>query len=386
MRIAQVALRFDAPGGVETNVARVAKGLRALGEDVEVFASDLHDEGRWVTRPDYPSVVDGIPVHRFPVLKRLVPGLTMPMMPGLIGALDRARPDLLHAHSHRYGHVLQAAAVARARNLPLVVSTHYHPADRHEPPLKRGLLRLQDVGFGLSAYRIARALIVETSLEARLVREFAPADRIRIIPPGVDLEPWRRSPKTARPADLPERFLLFAGRIAPNKGLTHLVEALALLPPAQRLPLVMLGQDWGERTRLEELARARGVASSVLWRGHVESDDEFRSIFRWATAFVLPSEWEAFGLVLLEAMAAGVPIVATRVGGVPEVLDEGKAGRLVPYGDPAALAQAIREVVESPTLRGELTAEGARRVERFTWAAAVEKHRALYRELVGAGA
>ncbi|MGI0132822.1 MAG: glycosyltransferase family 4 protein [Thermoplasmata archaeon] len=386
MKVAQVTLRFDAPGGVETNVLKVASGLRSAGEDVKVYASDLYDEGRWVTRSDFRPDVDGVPVQRFPVVKRLVPGLTMPMMPGLIRALDVARPQLIHAHSHRYGHVLQSAAVAKARGIPLVVSTHYHPADRREPRLKRGLLRLQDFGFGASAYRVASALVVETRLEAKRVAEFAPADRIRVIPPGVDLEPWSDSPNPTRPSGLPPRYLLYAGRIATNKGLANLIDAQSMVPPTERIPLVLLGQDWGERVSLEALARARGVEASLIWKGHVERDADFRAIFRSATLFVLPSEWEAFGLVLLEAMAAGVPIIATGVGGVPEVLAQGRAGRIVPFGDAGALAEAIQELAHDPAQRAKLVAAGRERVKEFTWTAAVEKHRALYRELVGAGA
>jgi hypothetical protein len=113
VRIAQVALRFDAPGGVETNVREVALRLRRMGEDVRVYASDLYDEAAWVRRHDFPATADGVPVRRFAVYKRLVPGLTMPLMPGLISDLARSAPDVLHAHSHRYGHVLQAAAVDR---------------------------------------------------------------------------------------------------------------------------------------------------------------------------------------------------------------------------------------------------------------------------------
>ncbi len=205
MKIAQVTLRFDAPGGVETNVREVSRRLRAAGEDVEVYSSDLYDEAGWDRRTNYAPMVDGVPVHRFPVRKRLIPGLTMPMMVGLMDALASSGVDVVHAHSHRYGHVLEAAAVAERRNIPLVVSTHYHPADHREPAWKRGMLRLQDVGFGATAYRVARALVVETEREASLVREFAPADRIHVIPPGIDLAEWSRPgpdtpPRACRPS------------------------------------------------------------------------------------------------------------------------------------------------------------------------------------------
>jgi glycosyltransferase involved in cell wall biosynthesis len=383
VKIAQVTLRFDAPGGVETNVREISRRLRASGEEVTVYASDLYDEARWERRDRYAPEVDGVPVRRFPVHKRLVPGLTMPMMVGLMDALATSGADVLHAHSHRYGHVLETAAVADRRKIPLVVSTHYHPADRRETAWKRGMLRLQDVGFGATAYRVARALVVETEREANLVREFAPADRIRVIPPGIDLAEWSAPGPDVPPPGLPEDYFLFFGRVASNKGLPTLVDALALLPPAARRPLVLMGPDWGHRAIIEERARALGLERSLVFLGPVDRNEVARAVLRRAHALVLPSEWEAFGLVLLMAMAAGTPIVATAVGGVPEVLDGGRAGRLVPYGDPAALAEALREVVDDPTGAQTRVRAGRERVREFDWSIAAERHRALYREVAG---
>ena len=382
MKIAHVLLRFDAPGGVETNVREVTRRLRAAGEEVEVYASDLYDEGRWERRSGYAPTVDGVPVHRFPVRKRLVPGLTMPLMVGLIDALSESGADVIHAHSHRYGHVLEAAAVADRLRIPLVVSTHYHPARRDEPAVKRGLLRVQDVVFGMTAYRVARAIVVQTDREAQLVRAFAPARKLRTIPPGIDLAAWA-SPDGDRPegVELPMEYFLFVGRVAPNKGLATLLEALALLPPPARRPLVLMGRDWGERAALEARARELGVEKEVRFLGHVESAATYRAVVRRARAFVLPSEWEAFGLVLLEAMVAGTPIVATAVGGVPDVLDEGRAGRLVPYGDPNALAAALRSVTEDARETTRLRAAACERVLGFDWSVTVDRLRALYREL-----
>jgi glycosyltransferase involved in cell wall biosynthesis len=384
LRIVQVSLRFDAPGGVETNVLETSRRLRAAGDDVEVYASDLYDEGRWEVRSNFSPQVDGIPVRRFRVRKRLVPGVTMPMMVGLIDALRESHPEIIHAHSHRYGHVLQSAAVAERLGIPLVVSTHYHPADAREPAGKRGLLRVQDVGFGATAYRVARALVVETEFEARLVREFAPADRIRIVPPGIDLSAWaspQNDPPT--PSSLPAGYLLFVGRVAPNKGLPTILDAVARLEPGRRPPIVLMGRNWGEQPRLEAQARALGISDGVRFLGHVSDPGEYRAIIRGASAMVLPSEYEAFGLVLLEAMVARTPIVATAVGGVPEVLEHGRLGQLVPYGDPDALAVAVRAVRErTEECRGRVEA-AAEKVGSYDWSATTTRLRAVYREAVG---
>jgi glycogen synthase len=348
---------------------------------VEVYASDLYDEARWDRRTGYAPVVDGVLVHRFPVRKRLIPGLTMPLMIGLMDSLTERSPDVIHAHSHRYGHVLEAAIVADRRKIPLVVSTHYHPADRRESAWKRGLLRVQDVGFGATAYRVARALIVETDLEARLVREFAPAERIHVIPPGIDLSEWSSPGPDRPPPGLPQEYFLFFGRVAPNKGIPVLLDAIAALPPDRRLPLVVMGPDWGVRATLEERARALGLAGSVIFLGRVDSNEAVRAVIRNARAFVLPSEWEAFGLVLLMAMAAGTPIVATSVGGVPEVLDHGAAGLLVPYGDAGALSEALRRILDDPAAAAGRVRTGRERVRQFDWSVAADRHLALYREI-----
>jgi 1,4-alpha-glucan branching enzyme len=383
MKVVHVLLRFDAPGGVETTVREITRRLRAAGEEVEVYASDLYDESHWDRRTGYAAEVDGVPVRRFPVHKRLIPFLTLPLMVGLVDALAESGADVIHAHSHRYGHVLEAAAVAERCRIPLVVSTHYHPADRGEPTIKRGLLRIQDFGFGATAYRVARALVVESKMEAKLVGEFAPSERIHVIPPGIDLSAWASSQEPGSRPAVPSEYYLYVGRIARNKGLHHLVEALSLLPSTARRPLVLMGKDWGERAGLEALARRLGVADQVVWLGHVPDPAEYRAIVRGATAFVLPSEWEAYGLVLLEAMAAHVPVVATSVGALPEVLEEGRDGLLVPYGDPRALARALASVIEEPGAARERVARATTHVAKLDWSESASRLRALYREVAG---
>ena len=393
MKIVHVTLRFDAPGGVETTVHEVTRRLAAQGEEVEVYASDLIEESGWVRGTGFRPVVDGVPVRRFPALRRpfarlrAISGITdafsLPVMPGLVEALRTSRADVIHAHSHRYGHVLQSAAVARRARIPLVVSTHYHPADRRESGLKKGLLRCEDVGFGMTAYRVARALVAESELEAGRVREFAPGNRVHVIPPGIDLRAWQ-DPSSDRTGalELPERYVLFVGRIASNKGLGGLFEAIARFPPADRPALVLMGPDWGERASLERRARELGLEREVRWLGTVPDAAAYRGVVRHASALVLPSEWEAYGLVLLDAMAAGTPIVATEVGGVPEVLDHGRAGRLVPYGDVAALASAIREARNGEGPTRELVLNALEQVRRFDWSRSAERHLDLYRTIV----
>lgn len=383
MRIGIVTLRFDAPGGVEDHVRAISKGLRQAGEEVTIYASDLYDEGQWDRRRAWAPEVNGIPVVRFPVARRLFPHLTLPLMVGLVRRLTDDAPDVIQAHSHRYGHVLESAAVARKTGIPLVVTTHYHPADVQEPWRNKMLLRLQDHLFGLTAYRAASALVYQSERERAQLAEFAPRDRLWYIPDGIWLDDWSHPASDRAPEGLPPSYLLFAGRLARNKGLPVLLDAYAGIPKAERLPLVLVGRDWGLKPSLEAQAQRLGIADELRWIGYVENPGAYRAIFRGASVFVLPSEYEAFGIVLLEAMAADVPIVSSAVGGMVELLQGGACGQLVPYGDPAALRAALLDAIA----RGERTMgalEAARRrVKEFDWSQAVRLHRELFAAVAG---
>jgi glycosyltransferase involved in cell wall biosynthesis len=266
----------------------------------------------------------------------------------------------------------------------MVVSTHYHPADRTEPEHKRLLLRLQDHVFGMTAYRTAAALIVETQNEKRQLAEFAPTDKVRIVPPGIHAGRWDHPEADQVPAGLPESYVLFAGRLATNKGLPGLFEALATIPTARRPPLVVLGKDWGVKPYLLKLAEDRGITDRISWVSHQDDEAGYRGAFRHAKVFVLPSEYEAFGIVLLEALVAGVPAIATAVGGTPEVLDHGRLGQLVPYGDAHALGAAIEKAWAHPD--PAQIAAGRVWARKFDWSAAVDGHRAVFHEVVDAWA
>ncbi|MFZ0891342.1 MAG: glycosyltransferase family 4 protein [Thermoplasmata archaeon] len=384
MRIAQITFRYAAPGGVENEVAEMARRLPPLGDRVTVYAGDLYDEGQWVRHASFPPMVDGTPVQWFPVRKRLIPGLTLPLMLGLMRALDSDAPDLIHAHSHRYGHVLESATVSREREIPLVVTLHYHPAHVDATAWVKGLHRVQDHFFGMTAYHIADAVIVQTQQELRIVSQFVAPHRLVVIPPGINYESWTSPETVPLPPELPARYLLFAGRVAPNKGLPFLIDALGRVPANRRIPLVIMGRDWGEAPALKERARAVGIESEVLLLGEIKDQTLYRSIMRRAAAFILPSQWEAFGIVLVEAMACSVPVIASSVGGMPEVLDRGRAGLLVPYGDEAALAGAIEETLANPGDAEKRIEVGRAQAKRFTWQHAAEQHHVLYERLAGA--
>ena len=145
----------------------------------------------------------------------------------------------------------------------------------------------------------------------------------------------------------------------------------------------MVGEDGGQREAFVAKVQRLGMASRVHLIGHVDDDSVLASAYREARLTVLPSEYEAFGLVLLESLAAGTPVVASRVGGIPEFVEDGRAGLLVPPKSPPALAEAIARVWNDHDLARRLGEYGRDHVvPRYQWDSLADRLDQLYREVV----
>ncbi|HYA54852.1 MAG TPA: glycosyltransferase family 4 protein, partial [Thermoplasmata archaeon] len=235
--------------------------------------------------------------------------------------------------------------------------------------------------------REASRIIVQTHEEERLLRslriELPP---LEIIPPGYRPlpDPPAGAPSFSERFGIPGPFVLFVGRLASNKGLLDLAEAFAPLAAADRWAhLVVVGEDGGQREPFVAKVQKLGTAGRVHLLGHVGDDAVLASAYREARLTVLPSEYEAFGLVLLESLAAGTPVVASRVGGIPEFIEDGKAGLLVPPKTPKALAEAIARIWNEPELARRFGEYGRDQVvPRYQWDSLVDRLDRLYREVV----
>lgn len=227
--------------------------------------------------------------------------------------------------------------------------------------------------------RLARAVIVPSAHVQRLVIGWGIApEKVHLIynaaPPERDLPPTREAARAALglPEDRP--LLLSVGRLTAVKGFDVAIRALADLPDAA---LIVIG-DGEDADALETLADETGVVDRVIFCGRREHRDVLIAM-RACDVFVLSSHTEGLSHVLLEALSAGKPAVATAVGGNPEVITHGESGLLVPPGDPAALAGAIRRVLDDPALAQRL-GDGARvRSAAFAWEALVAQTESLLR-------
>ena len=253
----------------------------------------------------------------------------------------------------------------------------------------------------LACARAADAVIATDRSLAPAVRQHlhVPPARVRIIPNALDLDAIEVLPlgagsdglRTALGLRTDEPVLLSVGRIEENKGFHVLAAALGGLqqhsgPIAEGRWRWVVAGDGPYRPRLEQAIGAAGIADRVTLLGRV-SDSDLHAWYRTATLFVHPTLYEGSSLVTLEAMAHGLPVVATDAGGLPDKVKTGVNGWLVPPGDPAALAAAISGALARPDRLASLGAASRRIVEReFSWQAAGAATVRLYQDLLGAGA
>ena len=297
--------------------------------------------------------------------------------------------DVLHAHNFN-GHAATALVLRGLRPKPVFVGTFggvYRPA---RSSVRNEVLYLLYRAASYASLRRADGVIaVSRAAAATLRRHGVPDSRIRVIPHGVEALPDMGDGAAARgefgiPPDAP--LVVTVGRLDPMKGHACLLEAAAEVRrhfPSARFLLVgggPLAED------LRARARALGLEGAVLFAG-VRND--VPRLLRAADLFAFPSldEREGFGIALLEAMACGLPVVASRAGGIPEIVPDGRGGLLVPPRDARALAGAIRALLGDPSRRAALGREGRRRVEdAYSIRACVAATEDFYEECVRAQA
>lgn len=278
-------------------------------------------------------------------------------------AAQQFRPDIVHAHyvSH-YGLLAAAARVG-----PLVASVW--GADVEVFPRRHALNRR------LLTYALARAAAVTATsrhLAAVATPYLPPGRRAVVVPFGVDTDLFR--PSTAPPAEPP--LIVCNKHLEPDYGPDVLVDALANL--ADRPWQAELLGDGSARAALAAQIGRQGLASRVHLVGRVAPDLVVERLQAAAVA-VYPSRRESFGVATLEAEAVGVPVIASRVGGLPEVLDDGATGWLVAPDDPAGLAEAIGRLLDDPAGAQAMGRRGRQLVEqRYSWEAALAAMEAVY--------
>jgi glycosyltransferase involved in cell wall biosynthesis len=340
-------------GGSERHLLTLLPALAERGLE-PVFVG--LDDPAWNPRDFYDALT--VPAVRLLAPRDVDPLLLAKLVRGL-------RADVVHTHlvhADVYG-----GLAATLRGTTLVSTKH------NDDPFRTGAFRFVERGLARLADRV---VTISDSLRRFTVeRVGVPASKVETIHYGLDAPPvsWGENPPDSVPAAA--RIVLSVSRLTQQKGIDIAVRALAELP--EDTVLVVLGEG-PERAALEALAQDVGVAGRVFLPGRVP---DVAAWLRRASVYVQPSRWEGFGLAVLEAMVCGLPVVATRVSSLPELVADGDTGFLVPADDSAALAGATVRALAESTL-GQAGRERARS-EFSVWRMA-DRTAALYDSLLSA--
>lgn len=410
MKVAHVLRKCDPDewGGTESHLWHLVEGLKRHGVESVLFSPRL---GRQAAASD-PFESAGVPCRRFhavlPVLgldaacraRAVAVGGNLLSLDAPVLLWREPGLDLVHAHVlNRLGGV--ARTVARLRRIPYVVSVHGgvttlpdDVARRLTEASREGLDWGRPYGFLFGSRRVLRdadAVITFNPTEAAGLAERHPGLRVVTIPHGIPVERYSRDHREAALAAFPDlrgrRVLLCVGRVDPVKNQGFLVERMPrLLGRHPDAVLVLAGPVTAPEyaAGLRERVAALGLTPRVLWTGEVPpGDPRLAGLYQVADVVLLPSRSEAYGLTLLEAWAAGTPVVASRTAGASGLVTPGENGFLHDVDDPEGFHGAVERVLADPDLRARLGEAGRARVCReHDLAAGAARVHALYEEVL----
>ncbi len=373
-RVLIVAPRLDV-GGAEMHLTRVLPELRREGLDVSVFV--MARGGRLESKLVERGVpLSGVPFTASRLLRSLRAGRA------LRRELRRQKPDIVHFFLPEAYLVGTAASLGVAR-LARVMSRRSLALYQRNHPLLASVER-----------RFHRTMAVllgnSTAVVTELIGEGAAADRVGLIHNGIDVPPLPTAERRAAirgELGIPDEAFVIAliANLIPYKGHDDLLDGLGRIRDRLREPwrLILTGRDEGIGERLRNKAEMLGIGRNILW---LDERADAQAPLDAADLAVLPSHEEGFSNSLLEKMARGLPVVATRIGGNTDAVVDGETGRLVPIKDPQALGEAILSLYVDAALRARFGAAARARVEQlFSLSACVRRYLNLYRGIGGAG-
>ncbi len=361
--------------GVVRSLDTFLPHLRARGVETYLFA------------PRYPGAEEEEGLFRFFSLPAPRGGgfrIALPLSLRLVSTVRRLSPRIVHLHSP---FLLGRAGrkVGRKLGIPVIMTyhTYYHFYSHYFPLLEKRSEELV-LRYTLSFASSCDVVVAPSETLARFLRSHELRVPVWVIPTGIEPGEWRGG----NPSWLRERgvagspVLLYVGRLALEKNLFLLLDVFRLIKPLFPEASLVLAGDGPLRSHLQSLAFRAGLSSSLHFLGRVEPG-ELRHVYASADLLVFPSTTETQGLVLLEAMAAGLPVVAARAGGAVDVVEDGRNGFLSPP-EAGEMARRVSLLLSRPELRLSFATEGMKTAESFSASRQADRLLELYRELAAA--
>lgn len=287
--------------------------------------------------------------------------------------IQQIQPDIIHTHLFQPRFYV---TIAHLFNRRARLITHKH---------NNVNLRKHNIFIILEMFSILmnnKVIAISQSVKKSLMRfEFVPEKKICVIPNGIDYQKFNKFSNTNRISDKKQIIIGTVCRLERQKGLIYLLLAMKIILAKFPHTILEIVGDGSLLAKLKDFSRKLGISNSVIFFGKFT---DVKPFYDRMDIFALPSLYEGFGIVLLEAMASGVPVIATDVDGIKEVVSNDESGILVPPKNPEALANAIVRIIEDTELRKKMIAEGLIRAKLFDIQEHIMKLDNLYNSLLGA--
>ncbi len=368
MKIAIVASQFPPRwlAGSELATKSIASHLAQNGHEVHVITS--LDRGIPRESEETGFYIHRIPRPRVPFVKSVL------FWPGILLVLKRIEADVVHANGMEVG--MSAVVSKKLFGTPFVIwgqGSDIYLSSAFEKPIHRLILANANKAIALTEH-----------MKLEMQRIYAAGD-ILVIPNGIDPENFHDLSRKQSRAKLQigekENIIVFVGTLRPVKGVEYLIRAVAILnAKAQDVRLIIVG-DGEDRRDLENLVEELHMEDVVTFIGRVPNE-KVPAYLVASDVFVLPSLSEGFALVNLEAMACGLPIVASEVGGLPDLIQNGENGFLVEPGNPHQIADKITLLLDNDSLREKISGKNKEKVKAYTWESVVYQLETIYQKLI----
>ncbi len=351
-------------GGAETHINNLAKNLAKKGVKVAVYttyfgAEKATQEENWNNHT----------IKRFSYFNPIIPYTLSKELVSAVNERIKAG-TIVHLQGYGKGIYDSVAKLCVKRNIPYVLTAHgfFHTKkfsffkNIYERTLGKYLVKNASVCIALTAMQIDKY----KSLGAK---------RIEVVPNGVDLNLFKNTKKKRNAEEI-----LFVGRLSENKGIDILVKAFDKLKKEfPHAKLRIAGKDWGYKKELDALIKELNI-KCIDFTGEIEQKDLIE-LYNTCGIFVLPSRYEGFGIVQLEAMACGAPVIATRAKGASAVIENGRNGILVEPDNADELYNATKKILTDDKFRKRIIANGTKLAQEYSWEKIADKYLEIYKGL-----
>ena len=380
MKIAHVGMfYYPTFGGVEQVMQELAERQVKAGHEVHVFCSDS-DKYKRIKKKE--EVINGVYVHRHKYILRL--SLSALIWPSLLSTLSKQKFDVIHSHVSRHLHVLLAGIVARKTKTPHIHTTHCPWTDKYRSFILKPFLFLNDKLFNKMAFDRCDKIIAITPWEIPILKKWVDEKKIVVIPNGMDnlffkkLKENKFKEKNNIPKD--KKIILFFGRLNPTKGPEKLaLVARELVKERKDVFFAFIGPDEGKLQEVQEIIKDQ---ENIKYFGALRGKDKIIEMYQAAYVYMLPSYREGLPLTLFEAMASGLPIIASPVNGIPYEMNDSENGLFVKYGDIKGLKNAIIKLLDDSKFYEKISKTNLKKAEEYSWDKISERFESVYANLI----